>query len=316
MAARTELNMEPLLSICIPTYNRLEILIKTIDSIYADATDDMLNLFEVVVSDNSPDHNCKSLERIYANYSNFHYFTTECEGFLNSYYALTYGKGKYLKLHNNTALLKKKGLSHIIELVKSNTQNCPAIIFTDGYRLKGKVESYHTFEDFMYGASYFTSWSTGFGMWKGDFDRIKGVNLNKFFPQTSLLVTQKEKESFIVDDYNIFVIQGVPQKGGYNIFRAFSVDYVNIIKELKDNKDISVECYRYIKDALLYKFLSVRFFKTVIARIDKFEHSDIKGSILVNYTYFDYIKFILASLWGPIRYIIRELYRKRFTQLR
>lgn len=316
MAARADLSMEPLLSICIPTYNRLEILVNTIDSIYADATPDMLNLFEVVVSDNSADHNCKPLERKYANYSNFHYYTTVCDGFLNSYYALSYGKGKYLKLHNNTALLKRKSLSHIIELINKNSQICPAIVFTDGYRLKGKVECYHSFENFIYGASYFTSWSTGFGMWKEDFDRIRGLKLNKFFPQTSLLVTQKDKNSFVVDDYNLFITQNVPQKGGYNIFRVFSVDYLNIIKELRDHQDISENCYEYIRKALLYKFLSVRYFKTVIARMDKFDHSDIKGSILVNYTYWDYIKFISASLWGPFRYIVRELYKRQFTQLK
>lgn len=315
MAVRAKLNMEPLLSICIPTYNRLEILINTIESIYLGVSEDMLPLFEVVVSDNSIDHNCKSLKERYANYSNFHYFTTVCEGFLNSYYVLTYGKGKYLKLHNNTALLKRKALSHMIELVKENSQACPAIVFTDGYRLKGKVELYKSFEGFMYGASYFTSWSTGFGIWRDDFERMKDVKLNKLFPQTSLLVEQKNKESFIVDDYNLFITQNVPQKGGYDIFKAFSVDYLNIIKDLEECNEISEKCYNYIKKALLYKFLSVRYFKTVIAKMDKFDHKDIKGSLLINYSYSDYIKFKLASLWGPFRFIIREFYKKYFTQL-
>ena len=308
--------MEPLLSICIPTYNRLEILIQTIDSIYAGVTEDMLNMFEVVVSDNSNDHNCQPVEDRYSNYSNFHYRTTVCEGFLNSYYALSYGKGKYLKLHNNTALLKANALSHMIELIDNNTHEKPAIIFTDGYRLKGRVLHYSTFEGFMYGASYFSSWSTGFGMWKDDYEQAKDIRLNKYFPQTSLFVTQNGKHSFIVDDYNLFVTQNVPQKGGYNLFKAFSVDYLNIIKEQRDNNYISEACYNYIKGALLSCFLSVRYFKTVIAKMDKFDHSDIKANMLINYSRFEYFKLILASLWGPFRYITRELYRKYYTQLK
>lgn len=307
--------MEPLLSICIPTYNRLEILCKTIDSIYADVNEEMYSLFEVVVSDNSSDHNCQPIEKKYASYPNFHYYSTKCEGFLNSYYALTYGKGSFLKLHNNTAMLKKKALSHMIDLVKNNIQTKPAIIFTDGYRLKGKVEYYKSFEDFMFGASYFTSWSTGFGMWKDDFEMLKGIPLNQLYPQTTLLVTQKNKNMFIVDDFNLFVTQNVPQKGGYNIFKAFSVDYLNIIKNLKENNDISQKCYDYIKNALLFKFLSVRYFKTVIAKMDKFDHSDIKKYLLVNYSYIEYVRFKLSSLWGPIRFVIREIYKKFFTQL-
>lgn len=308
--------MKPFLSICIPTYNRLEILINTIDSIYADVTEDIMDLFEVVVSDNSSDHNCQPIETRYAKYSNFHYYSTVCEGFLNSYYALTYGRGQFLKLHNNTALLKKKALLHMIDLVKDNAQTHPAIVFTDGYRLKGRVEQYGNFDGFMRGASYFTSWSTGFGMWKDDFDKIKGIQLNKLFPQTSLLVTQLNKHMYIVDDYNLFVTQNVPQKGGYDIFNAFSVDYLNIIKDLRNDHTISEECYSYIKDALLYKFLSVRYFKTVIAKLDKFDHADIKGSLLINYSKIDYIKFKMASIWGPFRFILRELYKNIFTQLK
>lgn len=307
--------MEPLLSICIPTYNRLEILIRTIDSIYAGVTDDMLNLFEVVVSDNSKEHECQAIEKKYSQYPNFHYYTTVCEGFLNSYYALTYGKGKYLKLHNNTALLKEDALCHMIELIKNNAQERPGIFFTDGYRLKGRVVYCSNYEEFMYGASYFSSWSTGFGIWKDDFEQAKGVGLNKYFPQTSLFVTQHGKQSFIVDDYNLFVTQDVPQKGGYNIFKAFSVDYLNILKNQRDNNYISDTCYDYIKRSLLYGFLSVRYFKTVIAKMDKFDHADIKANMLINYTRFDYIKFILASLWVPFRYIARELYRKYLTQM-
>lgn len=308
--------MEPLLSICIPTYNRLEILIRTIDSIYAGVTENMLNMFEVVVSDNSKEHECQAIINKYSLYSNFHYHTTECEGFLNSYYALSYGKGKYLKLHNNTALLKEGALCHMIELINQNTQERPAIFFTDGYRLKGRIVHCGNYEEFMYEASYFSSWSTGFGVWKDDFEQAKGIELNKFFPQTSLFVTQNDKRSFIVDDYNLFITQDVSQKGGYNIFKAFSVDYLNIIKSQRDNNYISDTCFNYIKESLLYGFLSVRYFKTVIAKMDKFDHTDIKANMLINYTRFDYLKLILASFWGPFRYITRELYRKHYTQLK
>ena len=116
--------MEPILSICIPTYNRLELLISTIDSIYSGVTERQFPLFEVVVSDNSKDCNCQSIKEKYSCYPNFHYYKTECEGFLNSYHALSYGKGKYLKLHNNTALFKEKALLHIIELFYWLNFNC------------------------------------------------------------------------------------------------------------------------------------------------------------------------------------------------
>ena len=95
-----------LLSICIPTYGRLEILEKTLKSIYADLDDVILETFEVVVSDNDP---CKSGLTVVSKlpYSNLKYFATECEGFLNSFYALKYGKVEFLKLHNNYTMIEK-----------------------------------------------------------------------------------------------------------------------------------------------------------------------------------------------------------------
>ena len=43
--------MNPILSICIPTYNRLDILRNTIASIYADLDGVCMDDFEVVISD-------------------------------------------------------------------------------------------------------------------------------------------------------------------------------------------------------------------------------------------------------------------------
>ena len=311
-----EMKKVPLLSICIPTYNRLDVLRNTINSIYRDATPEIYSLFEIIISDNSTEQNCKAVVDEFAKYGNFYYYSTKCEGFLNSFHALSYGKGKFLKLHNNMAMLKKGALSHMIQLIEECIQNKPFLFFTDGYRLNGSIHYHSTFESFMYDASYFTSWSSGFGIWKDDFERVKSVPLNKFFPQTSLLVTQSYKEEYWVDDVNLFITQDVPQKGGYNIFKAFSVDYLNIIKDVMEQGTISEKCYGYIKESLLFKFLSVRYFKTVIAKMDKFDYSDVDKNLKINYSRPDYVLFKISSLWGPFRFLLREFYRKHFTGLK
>lgn len=309
--------MKPLLSICIPTYNRLEILRKSLESIYNQATDEIMPLFEVVISDNSKNHECKQLEEVFGGYQNFHYHITECEGFLNSYHALTYGTGEYLKLHNNYTILMEGTLAHMIELVRENVEKKPYLFFSDGYRLKGKLLKANSFNQFMKDVSYFSSWSSGFGIWKNDFDRVKNkVDIDKYYPQTSFLISQSYKDSFILDDFNLFINQNVPGKGGYNIFRVFSVDYINLIKGAFEQGNITKDCYEYIRKSMLYKFLAVRFFKTVIARMDNFEHTGIKESILVNYSRSEYYKFVISSFWGPLRFFIREYYKTHFTQLK
>lgn len=59
-------------------------------------------------------------------------------------------------------------------------------------------------------------------MWKADFDKVKdSVVLDKYFPQTSLLLTQDYKCQFILDDRNLFADQHVPKKVATIFSRCF-----------------------------------------------------------------------------------------------
>lgn len=299
--------MNPILSICIPTYNRLDILRNTIASIYADLEGVSMEDFEVVISDNSKDHTTQPVVEEFE-YDNLHYYITECEGFRNSFYALSYGKGEYLKLNNNYTMFRKGTLRTIIEQLKSLRQLQPQVIYTNGLRGYKKLVCYSSFDDYMAGLSYFCSWSAGYGMWKSDFDKVKErVVLDKFFPQTSLLLSQDYKSNFVLDDRGLFEDQHVPKKGGYNIFKVFSVDFVSLIKNAYDAHQISKNTYEKIKSDLLYKYLSVRYFKTVIARLDNFEHTDIKKSITTNFRQKQYYLMLLFALFTPIVVLKRKI---------
>lgn len=123
--------MTPILSICIPTYNRLDILRNTILSIYADLGNVSMEDFEVVVSDNSKEHTTQPIISEFK-YSNLHYYITECEGFKNSFYALSYGKGDFLKLNNNYTMFKKGTLKILINQLKSLRDSRSQVIYTNG----------------------------------------------------------------------------------------------------------------------------------------------------------------------------------------
>ena len=71
------------LSICIPTYKRIDITRKTIASIYSDLEGVNIREFEVVVSDNDPMQSSKCFIEEFI-FPNFKYYATDCEGFLNS----------------------------------------------------------------------------------------------------------------------------------------------------------------------------------------------------------------------------------------
>lgn len=298
---------DPILSICIPTYNRLDILRNTIASIYADLDGVELDDFEVVISDNSKEHTTQPVVAEF-DYKNLHYFITECEGFKNSFYALSYGKGDFLKLNNNYTMFRRGTLKFLINQLKSLRDTQTQVIYTNGLRQKKTIIHYQNFNDYMAGLSYFCSWSAGYGMWKVDFDRVKDhVELDKFFPQTSLLLSQDYKKSFALDDRVLFEDQHVPKKGGYNIFKVFSVDFVSLITGAYSSHKISERTYKKIKSDLLYQYLSVRYFKTVIAHLDNFEHTNIKQSITTSYTLWQYYCMLLSALCTPLFILKRKL---------
>lgn len=299
--------MNPILSICIPTYNRLDILRNTISSIYSDLDGVSLDDFEVVVSDNSKEHTTQPVIEEFK-YENLHYYPTDCEGFRNSFFALSYGKGDYLKLNNNYTMFRKGSLRILIEQLKSLKHNKCQVIYTNGLRKIKDVAYYDTFDSYMSGLSYFCSWSAGYGMWREDFERVKNnVEIDKYFPQTSLLLSQSYKYDFAIDDRSLFEDQHVPKKGGYNIFKVFSIDFLNLIHGAYAYGTISEKTYKKIKRDLLYKYLSVRYFKTVIARLDNFEHTGIKKNITVYYAKWQYILMLLVAVCTPLIVIYRKI---------
>lgn len=290
------------LSICIPTYKRIEITRNTIKSIYADLNGVNLCDFEVVVSDNDENESSKIFVEEFP-YPNFHYYKTECEGFMNSFYVLGYGGGAFLKLHNNYTMLKSGTLRYMINEVKQYGESHALMFFTNGLRHFNKKQEFESFDSFMNHLSYFSSWSSGFGIWKDDYNMVKqNIEINKWFPQTSMLLPFNSKSKYILNDEVIFEDQKVPKKGGYNPYRVFGVDYLSLVKDSLDKGDISKETFGIIKDDLLCNYLASRYFKTVIARMDNFEHDNVKKHLSVYYSSFAFVELLLFSILSPLNY--------------
>lgn len=297
----------PFLSFCIPTYDRLEILHNTIASIYADLDGVDLDEFEVIISDNKPDQSAKIIIEQFS-YKNLFYFSTDCSGFLNSFNSLKCGSGQFLKLHNNYTKLRKGTLKKMITEIKENKVVKGLIFYTDGLNQNGEIRKFNSFNSFMSELSYFSSWSTGFGIWRDDFSKVfDSIKIDEYFPQTSLLLSQSKKKEYIINDRPIFDNQKIPKKGGYNIFKVFSVDYVSLIEKSFLNGEITKDTFSKIKSNLLYNYLSIRYFKTVIVRVDNFEKSDIKKSITTYYSNIEYYAMIVTALISPFKFVIRKI---------
>lgn len=296
------------LSICIPACGREEFVRNTLNSIYS--PENLVNCslldFEVVLSDNSPNKSLEMLSKEFK-FSNLNYCNSNCEGFMNSYFALAYGKGKFLKLHNSQEILNPGSLKILIDIAKSKEKNKPIIFFTSGLLLTGKNFGFNNFNNFMCKLSYWSSWSNGFSIWKDDFDKMKEtLSLNPLFPHTSLLLTQNNKSEYIINDQNLFKTQFVRKRGGHNKFYAFSIEYPSLIDSCYKRGDITMRTRKYIIDKIRSAYLPLLFFNVKISKRETYNSEGFKDNLKEYFPRYSYHWIVILSFLMPIKILWRK----------
>lgn len=300
--------MHKYLSICIPTNGRLDILKNTLNSIFLNCNQ-LYDDFEVILSDNSENNDLElMLIESFSEIPNIIYSKSTYPGFLNSINALKMAKGDFLKLHNNYTMFTSEGLLNLLSFIKSEIKLKPLVYFKNS-GIHG-IQNFNNFNDFSYELSYWNSWSTGISIWREDFNNIKNLEFDKMFPHISILIYQYYKGSFIINDSVYFINQHVGGKGGYNLFKTFTVDYLNLTYYALHNNYISTITYNKIKADLFYDFLPIWYFNTKIKKNNyTFDLSDIKKYVSINYGKFGYYKLVLLAY----SQLFKKLYNKLNT---
>ena len=96
------------------------------------------------------------------------------------------------------------------------------------------------------------------GFWKEDFDRIpKETEFNELYPHTTILFNEKKKAKYIID--NNVLLDEIPvshaNKGRYNLYYAFGVEYPGILSDLLRTNSISKKTFLCVKKENL-KFMA------------------------------------------------------------
>ena len=129
-------NSELLLSICIPTYNRANVLEECIKSIILQQGFDKRT--EVIILDNSSTDNTKEIALSYTDlYPNILYFKNENNIGMekNILEVLKYGKGKLLKLLNDYSLFTENKLENLLSVIISNKNEESILYFNNANNL-------------------------------------------------------------------------------------------------------------------------------------------------------------------------------------
>lgn len=289
-----------LLSICIPTYNRSNILDNTLTKLFSNSDFDSSKI-EVIVSDNC---STDDTARIVAKYPSVKYFcNTENLRDANFSIALNYATGKYIRLFNDTISFKHGKLQILLERIESALVSNQNVFFYDNsyfnkncYRLLCGINEYAK------EVSFYATWIANFGSWRKDFKTLKDkdryVRLQLVQVDWSYQIAQNGKKTIIYFD-ELFEIEEINKKGGYNIFRVFVTNYLKILKGHK----LSFAVYELEKYRLCHHFVYPWLLKLFVSHEEKlsFETRGVFSLLLWKYWYEPYfyiigIKFFLHNI--------------------
>jgi abequosyltransferase len=287
------------LSICIPTYNRCEVLDNTLNLLFSNSEFDT-DKIEVIVSDNCSTDNTKL---IVAKYPLVKYYRNQ-ENIkdLNFAVALEHAGGKYVRLFNDTLIFKSGALKLMLNSIENSSPNNENIFFYQNTFLNRDCQKTVNFVDsFVKEVSYETTWIANFGIWREDFsnivhkDKYALLQLNQVDWSCQVAKNGKKTKIYFGD---LFKVTALNTKGGYNVFNIFINNYLFIIKEHK----LSLSAYELEKYRLCHYFVYPWLLKLFITERSTFSF-DIR----------DAFKIIFYKYWyEPYFYIVilLFLYRK------
>ena len=241
-----------LLSLCIPTNGVLEWVLPVLESIYNQNVDE--SLYEVIVSDNGNSEEFRqALESYKMSHSNLIYKKTYAQQFMNQVEAFKMASGEFIKFVNHRDLFVNGTVEYLIRLVQNNLDEKPVMFFSNGTRrIKECERKVADFDEFIRTLSYMSSWSGGTAIWKRDFEKIpEDYEYNILFPHTGFLFAAKSSASYIVSDRKIFqsLKTDETKKGNYKLYKAFGVDFPNLVFQLEKEKSITKKtCNKVMQD--------------------------------------------------------------------
>jgi acetyltransferase-like isoleucine patch superfamily enzyme len=291
----------PLLSICIPTFNRAEILKKTLECLTSDPYFQKSDLVEIVISDNcSTDHTSavvKNYAELFPNKITYHRTSHDLiDG--NFEAVLRKGRGIFRKLQNDSFGIQTGLLESLVKVISSLKEKKPVVFFVNEVPKSDEetLQNFNSLDGFLAAVSYKCTWIGGFGIWADDLNKLTDFSraLHLKLTQTDVLlrmVAQKKHAVVIQELMQPCFLSG--RKGGYNIAEVFGANYLSILKEHVTSGALSQASYAHEKKKVLVEHtLSFAFSKDHDFANDNLMHH------LRDYLNEPYFKQALASAQG------------------
>lgn len=255
-------NKQPLVSICIPTYNRAPYLKKGLDSIVClpEFLDGTVNVW---ISDNCSTDDTEQLCKQYSGkYNGIHYHRNNTNVVNENFsIVMSLADGVLLKLCNDTVIYNSNALKIFCDACIKYREEKPLLFFANNDQVilrKNNNQDILSFEDFYLKVSYVSTYSVYFSLWKEDFNLFgadrSGAELYLWQVSQICKVLNHKNRGVVIPD--LFCdVQIVDKKDiSYGLYQVFYVNYLSILKPYVDSGKISKQCYELQRRELLLDF--------------------------------------------------------------
>ena len=309
----------PLLSICIPTYNRANILRQSLESyVNNDVFDDEI---ELIISDNASTDNTYEVGNYYSKrYNNIKYFRNENNIHDRNFpLSLDHASGCYLKLMKDTLKISENGLRYLKEGVKAHIIDRNPVFFTNGilYNSLKKNECVcDSFSSFLIHVSYYVTAIHIVGCWKEDWQSIKDKEKYSHLQLAQddwmyQIVKNRGNAVLYTKKYFSMFDLGKKEKSGYNWFEVHVSNYYKILDPYVESLSIPSNIVRKERSTYL-RGLMPQLTITFIYNYSPSWNFDTKGASSILWNHFKripmlYILLFSFPIWGLYTIMKNEL---------
>jgi len=250
-------SVKPLVSICIPTYNRSKYLKQTIESLVVQ--DEFISgRVEIVISDNASTDNTEEVVKIFTEkYTNIKYYKNvdniKDENFP---IVLDRASGVLRKLNNDTFKHSKGSLKIICDIVDKYKDQKPVLYFSNKNKISNDIIV--DFMTFMKDASFWITWIGSFSIWEDDCENLSndttGCDL-RLWQVKKVLELLKKKNKAVIVNKKLGKSMPVEKKDiSYGLYQVFYTNYLDLIYPYVDGCTLDENTFEFLKRDLLYNF--------------------------------------------------------------
>lgn len=288
---------EILVSICIPTYNRCQLLTKTINSIICQ-NEFVEGKAEIIISDNASTDDTEKIGRDFeSKFDNIHYYRNE-ENVRDENYPLCISRanGVLRKLNNDTLMFEHNALKVLCDLVEKYRIDKPYIFLKND---DGKGSSETDFIKFVTEEGYNITWIGSFSIWDSQCKNIqndtKGCDL-LLWQVRKLLELSSSSNRVIICHEKIGKSEHPPKKNiSYGLYKVFYINFMKLIEPYVVNGKLTTDNVEKIEKDLLYDFFTQWIIKWEVGKNDLqySKEENLKELVFSQYkekTYFNHYK--------------------------